>query len=179
MNNYSIFLISFLIASCDSQTNQGTKGPEISSFDSIHSTNIKPDASDFDSDPYGFQKFEEYDLTDTISVDLTGNGNNEKIYFIKDSCKQIIIERQGQGTISIGCNDLRYLDYPELIDWVNLWGVVRDKITWEMLFTETGDLDKDTIIELRQPGIYIADRDAGGGIISLQEDTIRWIHQSD
>lgn len=182
MKNYFALLILVLLTNCSSHSD-GRKG-EVNETSStqFHLTSVtqqNPQGEPLDSDPYTFQNFEEYDLTDTIEVDISGDGLNEKIYFTKDSCKQIIIERLNQKNISIGCNETKYLDYPELVDWVNFWGVVKVKKTWEVLFTATGDLEKDTVVQLEHPSIYIGKREVGGGIITFKEDKVRWVHQSD
>ena len=123
--------------------------------------------------------FKTYNLNDTIRIDLNGNGELEKVYFAQNKCKYIFIEQKKGDTLKIGCHQTKPLRYPELVDWIDEWGVISDKKTWEVLFKENGDLDKDTIIELERPSIYVQKQDVGGGIITFKKGKLYWIHQSD
>ncbi|MEW7292857.1 hypothetical protein [Aquimarina sp. 2304DJ70-9] len=123
--------------------------------------------------------FKKYSLNDTIKIDLNGNGELEKIYFVRNKCKYIFIEQKRGSTLKIGCNETKFIKYPELVDWIDEWGVISDKKTWEVLIKENGDLDKDTIIKLERPSIYVQKLDAGGGILTFKKGKLYWVHQSD
>jgi hypothetical protein len=126
-----------------------------------------------------FEDYKEYRISDTINVDLNGNGILESVYFENNDCPKILIKEDGKELISIGCGSEGFYGFPKAIDWVDLWCVVSDKIVWEVLFTENGDIDKDTIANLERPSIYIGKEEAGGGIITYRNGKPYWIQQSD
>ncbi len=131
------------------------------------------------SNKFDFKNYQEYKLTDTIQIDLNGNGILESVYFDNNDCPKILIKEKGQELISFGCGKEEYDGFPNAIGWVNLWCTVKDKKVWEVLFTEDGDIDKDTIVNLERPSIYIGKEEAGGGIITYRNEKLYWIHQSD
>jgi hypothetical protein len=131
------------------------------------------------SEFFKFADYKEYQLTDTISIDLNGNGINESIYFDHKDCPKILISESGKELISIGCGREEYKGLPNAVGWVDTWCVVSDKEVWEVLFKEDGDIDKDTIINLERPSIYIGKEEAGGGIITYRNGRLYWVHQSD
>ena len=130
-------------------------------------------------DFFEFKAYKEYKITDTISIDLNGNGILESVYFENIDCPKIIINEKGQKLISFGCGKEEYKGFPNAVGWVDLWCVVSDKKVWEVLFTEDGDIDKDTIVDIERPSIYIGKKEAGGGIITYRNDKLYWVHQSD
>jgi len=131
------------------------------------------------SEYFEFKNYEEYKITDTINIDLNGNGILEQIYFDNKDCLKLLIKEKGQKTISIGCGKEEYDGFPNDIGWVDLWCAVKDKKVWEVLITEEGDIDKDTIVSLERPSIYIGKEEAGGGIITYRNGNLYWVHQSD
>ena len=48
---------------------------------------------------FEFKNYKEYRVTDTISLDLNGNGILERIYFDKKDCPKLIIEEKGKDLI--------------------------------------------------------------------------------
>ena len=130
-------------------------------------------------DFFEFKHYKEYKLTDTINIDLNGNGILESVYFEDKGCPKLLIKEKGQELISLGCGKKEYKGLPNAVGWVDLWCVVSDKKVWEVLFTEDGDIDKDTIVNLERPSIYIGKEEAGGGIITYENGKLSWIHQSD
>jgi len=127
---------------------------------------------------FDFKDYREYCVTDTINIDLNGNGILERIYFDKKDCPKLIIEEKGQDLISIGCEKEEYKGFPNAIGWVNLWCVVSDKETFEILVKD-GELVGDKIVNLERPSIYVGKEEAGGGIITYRNGELYWIHQSD
>ena len=127
---------------------------------------------------FEFDNYEEYCINDTIKLDLNGNGKIERIYFNNTHCPKIIIEEKDQDLISIGCGKENYEGFPNALGWVNLWCIVSDKETLEIL-VEDGELVGERIIELERPSIYIGKEEAGGGIITYRNGNLYWIHQSD
>jgi hypothetical protein len=131
------------------------------------------------SEYFEFKNYEEYKITDTINIDLNGNGILEQVYFDNKDCSKLLIKEKGRKTISIGCGKEDYDGFPNAIDWVDLWCTVKDKKVWEVLITKDGDIDKDTIVSLERPSIYIGKEEAGGGIITYRNGELYWVHQSD
>ena len=127
---------------------------------------------------FEFKNYNEYRVTDTISLDLNGNGILERIYFDKKDCPKLIIEEKGTDLISIGCGKEEYNGFPNAIGWVNLWCVVSDKETFEII-VEDGELVGDKIVKLERPSIYVGKEEAGGGIITYRNGELYWVHQSD
>ncbi|WP_299103533.1 hypothetical protein [uncultured Winogradskyella sp.] len=127
---------------------------------------------------FEFNNYKEYRVTDTISLDLNGNGILERIYFDKKDCPKLIIEEKGQDLISIGCGKEEYNGFPNAIGWVNLWCVVSDKETFEVVVKD-GELVGDKIVKLERPSIYVGKEEAGGGIITYRNGELYWVHQSD
>ncbi len=127
---------------------------------------------------FEFKNYKEYRITDTISIDLNGNGILERIYFDKKDCPKLIIEEKGQNLITIGCGKEKYNGFPNAIGWVNLWCVVSDKKTFEII-VENGELVGDKIVYLERPSLYVGKEEAGGGIITYRNGELYWVHQSD
>lgn len=127
---------------------------------------------------FEFKDYREYCVTDTINIDLNGNGILERIYFDKKDCPRLIIEEKGQDLISIGCGKEEYNGFPNAIGWVDLWCVVSDKETFEVLVKD-GELVGDKIVNLERPSIYVGKEEAGGGIITYRNGELYWVHQSD
>lgn len=127
---------------------------------------------------FEFQDYKEYRITDTISIDLNGNGILELIYFDKKDCPKLIIAEKGQGLISIGCGKEEYKGFPNAIGWVDLWCVVYDKETFEVI-VEDEELVGDKIVSLERPSVYVGKEEAGGGIITYRNGEFYWVHQSD
>ncbi len=187
MKNYFLILLLLTITiSCKKKVND--KKDKV-----IHKTNtkyivkqLKKADSDKNNnanwthpDSFEFKNYKEYKITDTISIDLNGNGVLEKIYFDRKDCPKIIIKEKGQKLISFGCGNNDFKGFPKKIDWVDLWCVVFDKNVWEVTFKENGDIDNDITSRLERPSLYIGKKGAGGGIITYKNKNLYWIHQSD
>ena len=126
----------------------------------------------------GFTKYKEYQLDDTIRLDITGDGINENIYFVDSTCRHLIIEKNNK-TFDYGCNTLQELNkIPNSMGWVDYWCIVYDATTFEVLI-EGGEIIGDTTVKLESPSLYIGKQEAGGGIIHWKQDDFWWIHQSD
>ena len=191
MRNYFLLILIFIsFSSCKEKSTTENKA-EVEKTDSLmvgefiytstgkfYPDSLKTKTTDF-SNKFDFKDYQEYKMTDTIQIDLNGNGILESVYFDNNYCSKILIKEKGQKLISFGCGKEEYDGFPNAVGWVNLWCVVKDKKVWEVLFTEDGDIDKDTIVNLERPSIYIGKEEAGGGIISYRNGKLYWIHQSD
>ncbi|KEZ94454.1 hypothetical protein [Nonlabens ulvanivorans] len=191
MRNYFLLILIFIsFSSCKKKSITENKS-QVEKTDSLmvgefiytstgkfYPDSLKTKTADY-SNKFDFKDYLEYKMTDTIQIDLNGNGILESVYFDNNDCSKILIKEKGQELISFGCGQEEYDGFPNAVGWVNLWCVVKDKKVWEVLFTEDGDIDKDTIVNLERPSIYIGKEEAGGGIISYRNGKLYWIHQSD
>lgn len=127
----------------------------------------------------GFEDYVAYKMLDSITTDLDGDRIEDLVYFTQDSCSRLIVGLSKIGGGVVGCGESKFLAYPRTIDWVDEWGLLRDELTWQVLILDNGDIDKDTIIRLQNPGVYIGKSDGGGGVITVMDGEPMWIHQSD
>ena len=138
----------------------------------------KSQSSLVDATYFKFKNYKGYKLTDTITIDLNGNGILEKVYFDQTSCTKLIIDEPNTDQIYLGCKNEKYTGVLSSMDWVNLWYVVFDKETYEVI-VEDGELLGSEKYELERPSIYIGKESAGGGIITYKNGELYWVHQSD
>lgn len=127
---------------------------------------------------FDFQEYQEYKITDTITIDLNGNGVLEQIYFENEECPRLLIKEKGHKTISIGCGRENSKGLPNAVGWVDLWCVVFDKETFEIIIEE-GQIVGESIVRIERPSLFIGKQESGGGIITYKNDELYWIHQSD
>jgi len=192
-NYFLLILILITISSCKTKENDKTE-TKVQKSESVIDTEViekqvesteleqteKENSGDWTHPEFfKFKNYKEYRITDTISIDLNGNGILESVYFDNKDCSKILIREKDKELISIGCGKEDYMGFPNAVGWVDLWCVVSDKGVWEVLFTDDGDIDKDTIINLERPSIYIGKEEAGGGIITYRNGKLYWVHQSD
>jgi len=126
---------------------------------------------------FDFKKYKEYCLTDTLKIDLNGNGILESVFFSKNK-NNILIKEKGKKLISLSSGGNRANGFYKNYDWVNLWCVVSDSHVSEVIVKE-GELLGDKILKLERPSIYIGKETAGGGIITYRNGKLYWVHQSD
>nr|WP_299170869.1 hypothetical protein [uncultured Allomuricauda sp.] len=195
-NYFFLILISIIFFSCKNKENENSKTeikevkPNIETkaveekikLAKIEKESLNPEKKSTENwthpEFFEFKKYKEYRITDTISIDLNGNGILERVYFEKKDCPKLMIEERGRNPISIGCGKEEYKGFPNAIGWVNLWCVVYDKETFEII-VEDGELIGDKTVNLERPSIYVGKEEAGGGIITYKNGKLYWIHQSD
>ena len=195
-NHFFLILISLMFFSCKNKENNNNKtefkkvNPNIETKaveEKIELTKIENESLNTEKKTtdnwkhpefYEFKKYKEYHISDTIRIDLNGNGILERVYIDKKNCPKLIIEEKGQNPISIGCGKEEYKGFPNAIGWVNLWCVVYDKKTFEII-VEDGEIIGDKTVNLERPSIYVGKEEAGGGIITYKNGKLYWIHQSD
>jgi hypothetical protein len=118
-----------------------------------------------------------YPLTDAIEADFNGDGNIDKAVFSKDSITSGIIFIHGLSNEVVRIGFGKQLDHLTDFNWVDFWGLVRDKSTYEIIFNESGL--SDTLINLNNPSIVVRREEVGGGVITFKEGEYIWIHQAD
>jgi hypothetical protein len=118
-----------------------------------------------------------YSLTDTIVADFNGDGNIDKAVYSKDSITSGIIIFHGLSKEVVRIGFGKQLDHLTDFNWVDFWGLVKDKTTHEIIFNESGL--SDTLINLNNPSIVLRREEVGGGVITFRKGEYVWIHQAD
>ncbi len=129
---------------------------------------------------YEFKSVEYHDLESKIIIDLNGDGIIDTAEFLKENNKGGIIITDGKTNekfkIGLGNN---FYGIGDNFDWVEYWGIVKDKSTGEILFNEKDGILGDTIVTLENPSIVVRKEFVGGGVITFKKGKYIWIHQSD
>tara|TARA_B100001750_G_C15324138_1_gene503771 strand:- start:56 stop:634 length:579 start_codon:yes stop_codon:yes gene_type:complete len=185
VNKASLALVvSSLLICCNNFKNESDKDIQKVIEDTLEQRNnesLNKDNTSQDhkhSKHFEFKDYKELNITDTISIDLNGNGITELIYFDQRGCPKLIIQEIGQDLISLGCGNLDYKGLPKAMDWVNLWCIVYDKETYEVIMNN-GEIEAERMVKMESPGIYIGREEGGGGIITYKDGGLYWIHQAD
>jgi hypothetical protein len=63
------------------------------------------------------------------------------------------------------------------IDWVDYWGLVEDKETFETTFSEEGDVSGSKKVKLYNLSIILGGDEVGGGLITYRKGSYKWVHQ--
>ena len=144
-----LILIIFSFISCKNESNEEIKTLTLEYNTSKKKSELKQINSSDCSHPeyFQFEKYEEYCLSETINADLNGNGILEKIYFENKDCRRLMIEEVGHDLISIGCSSAKSSRFPNDLGWVDLWCVVYDRATIEVL-VQDGEIIGERIIQL-------------------------------
>ncbi|KQC33362.1 hypothetical protein AAU57_08580 [Nonlabens sp. YIK11] len=175
-----LILIFFSFISCKNDSNEEIKTYTLEYNTSKKESELEQINSSDCSHPeyFQFEKYEEYCLSETIYADLNGNGILEKIYFDNNDCRRLIIEENDEDLISIGCNMEQTSRFPNDLGWANLWCVVYDQVTVEVL-VQDGELIGERTVQLTQPSLFVGKEEAGGGIVTYRNGEYDWVHQSD
>lgn len=128
-----------------------------------------------------FDKATPYPLTDTITADFNGDGFLDKAFYKKeDETSGIIIRHGGQAgeEVRIGFGQ-DFSIWPEFnCNWLDYWGLVKDRETTEATFTEEGDILGSRDVKLQNPSIALGANELGGGLITFLNGKYVWIHQT-
>jgi hypothetical protein len=125
-----------------------------------------------------FEKATLYKLTDTIKADFNGDGISDKVFYKKDNGTSgiIIIHGKTNEVVKIGFG--KEFAHMTEFDWVNYWGLVEDKETHEITFSEDGHVIGSKDVNLQNPSIALGADESGGGLITFINGKYVWIHQS-
>lgn len=144
----------------------------------------KPTAENQNEDSRGplseFDKATAYPLNDTITADFNGDGFLDRAFYKKENETSGIIIRHGQTTeeVRIGFGQ-DFSIWPEFnCNWLDYWGLVEDRKTTEVTFTEEGDILGSKDVKLQNPSIALGANELGGGLITFLNGTYVWIHQT-
>lgn len=107
-----------------------------------------------------------FNLSDTIIADFNGDGTIDKALYLKEN------ETSGIVIIHGGLNEEFRIGFGEQFahmtefNWVDYWGLVMDKKTSEVTFTEDGDILGSEDVNLQNPSIALGKDEVGGGLIT-------------
>ncbi|MEO1448710.1 MAG: hypothetical protein AAFV07_04235 [Bacteroidota bacterium] len=121
-----------------------------------------------------FQNAQAYQPTETITMDLTGDGQPEKIVLqpVPNRLNLVIADgvKQTATTILAGPGKGNY-------DWVDYWGIVQDSIA-EKATVVDGAVVGSTMVKLPHPAIVFRKLEAAGGMIAYYDSAYHWIPQA-
>jgi hypothetical protein len=125
-----------------------------------------------------FEKATLYKLTDTIKADFNGDGISDKVFYKKDNGTSgiTIIHGKTNEVVKIGFG--KEFAHMTEFDWVNYWGLVEDKETHVITFSEEGHVIGSKDVNLQNPSIALGADESGGGLITFINGKYVWIHQS-
>ncbi len=178
MRNLALFLSLVLFVSCNQESQQPTEIEDVTIDTNVVEVGEDTLVEELNRLPTEeSQKDTGYSLTDTIHIDLNGNGIIDQVYFVEDSCKRLIVEENGNFLIEIGCGREDENGLPNAVGWIDHWYIVRDLEQSEFIAVD-GDLLGDKEVILERPSIYVGKEEAGGGIITFLKGKPYWVHQS-
>jgi len=126
-----------------------------------------------------FKQATAFKLSDTIIADFNGDGKVDKAVFKKEkNTSGIIIKHGGTNEEVRLCFGKPFANMTDF-DWVDFWGIVKDKETFEIVIDENSEIVDDRTISLENPSIVVRKEEVGGGIITFKNGKYEWIHQSD
>jgi hypothetical protein len=119
-----------------------------------------------------------FNLSDTVIADFNGDRTIDKALYVKEN------ETSGIVIIHGGLNEEFRIGFGEQFahmkefNWVDYWGLVMDKKTSEVTFTEDGDILGSEDVNLQNPSIALGKDEVGGGLITYMNGKYVWIHQT-
>jgi len=115
-------------------------------------------------------------FSDTLELDMNGNGTSEFIFWDLGYCTSLVIREAGADDIRIGCNIQWQNNLPETVDWVNIWYRVTEQEVFETTFDDNEILGERKV-KLDNYGFYIGKAEAGGGVIGYVDGQLVYLHQ--
>jgi len=126
-----------------------------------------------------YKNYKIYNLDEILNEDFNGDGVIDKAEF-KRQKKSGIIMTDGRTNKETRLGFGKQFAHMTDFNWVNFWGVLIDATTFEITFDDkTGDIFGDTIVKLKNRSIFVEEDEVGGGVITYENDSYKWIHQSD
>jgi hypothetical protein len=185
MKQVICMLLLLIIASCG-QSNQPQEALKKNSQVAdtiITNANTREDVSDPTTQYMQILKEEFkmatlYQLTDKIRADFNGDGFKDYAIFTTLKGKTGIIIRHGNSDEVVKIGFGKAFAHLEDFDWVDFWGLVMDKETYEVVVTD-GEIIGDKRVLLKNPSIIVRDEEEGGGLIVFDNKKYRWVHQAE
>ena len=128
---------------------------------------------------YEFNSLTLLKLDEVIKEDFNGDGKIDKAIFVTDKGKSgiKIIDGKTEEVTIIGLGH-EFEEMGDDFSWVDYWGVVKDKTTFEIII-EDGEILGEQAVKLENPSLLLKKEDVGGGLLTFKEGKFVWIHQTD
>lgn len=128
---------------------------------------------------YEFSNVTILKLNEVINEDLNGDGKIDEAIFVTENAKSgiKIIDGKTGKVMKIGLGQ-EFEEMGDDFSWVDYWGVVKDKTTYEIII-EDGEILEEHALELENPSLLLKKEDVGGGLITFRKGKFVWIHQTD
>lgn len=126
-----------------------------------------------------FKTFKQYSIKDTINIDLNGDHILDIAYFKIIGNKKAIVIRDGKSKKEIKAGmdqSFRYIG--DDFKWVNFWGITDYRETYAHI-VKNGELMGSRKVKLQNKSIFVSDSNTGGGIITIKNHKLVWVHQAD
>ncbi|HTO37707.1 MAG TPA: hypothetical protein VL021_04725 [Brumimicrobium sp.] len=121
-----------------------------------------------------------FSLADTIIADFNGDGIKDKAVYVKENETSGIIIFHGKTNEEVRIGFGKSFAHLTEFDWIDYWGLVKDRETSETIFEDNGNGDvigsKDVM--LQNPSIFLGADEQGGGLITFINGKYEWIHQT-
>ena len=115
-------------------------------------------------------------LSDTLELDMNGNGTSEFIFWDLGHCTSLVIREAGAADIRLGCNIPQQNDLPETVDWANIWYRITEQEIFETTFDDNEILGERKV-KLDNYGFFIGKDEAGGGVIGYVDGQLVYLRQ--
>lgn len=192
-----LILISLTLLSCG-EPNSKQKATDLSVInfreivkesertkDEIYNLEVDKEC-DYNSESYrqeslnmSFKKNILYNLNDTIEADFNGDGHIDKVFYKKENATSGIIIIHGQINEEIRFGFGKSFAHLTDFNWIDYWGLMEDKETYETTFSKDGDILGTKEVVLQNPSIFVGIDEGGGGLITFINGKYEWIHQAD
>lgn len=102
-------------------------------------------------------------LSDTLELDMNGNGTSEFIFWDLGYCTSLVIHEAGAADIRLGCNIPQQNDLPETVDWVNIWYRITEQEVYERTLDD--EVLGERKVKLDNYGFFIGKDETVGGVV--------------
>ena len=106
-------------------------------------------------------------LSDTLELDIDGNGTSEFIFWDLGYCTSLVVHEAGAADIRLGCNIPQQKDLPETVGWVNIWYRITEQEVYERTFDDDEVLGERKV-KLDNYGFFIGKDETGFGYVDGQ-----------
>ncbi|KAA3440192.1 hypothetical protein [Rufibacter hautae] len=181
MKRSSLVLIAFYLSFGCSEKVNSESNPKTIKTETAKKTESTEQSYQTPADSlrsYEFKDYRTVKLTDPIYEDFDGDSVKDTAVFTSRKQKAGVIIRSGKSNKEyvIGCGK----EFEEMSDdfsWVDSWGVVKDKETFEIII-ENAEIVGERKFILDNPSIFVMKHE-NGGIITFKNGHYEWVHQSD
>lgn len=187
MKQYLLYVSIIAFFSCKNQPGAHTRQPAADSSSSTHAVGeSKTDTAERTVHQHDsmyttseFKDFTPYKLTDTIVEDLKGDEAPEKAFLNKTATNKQLIITDGKTNVAMVIGSDASFQGMNDFDWVDFWGITKDKTTYEITFKKNGDIAGSKKADLEFPSIVLRRDEEGGGLVTYKHKKFIWVHQAD